>query len=152
MRSHGNLRYVRGTRDRCDLGRRVGAEKTTQMTMTPSADSQIRLLLSSPICRMNAGSESPRTISRGLCANRLGRNPRQEQARQVAEGQLRSTRDVHVERVWAVASDVLFGVSTKFRTIWAVAAMAVEWSRRSSAQTVAPLPPLTTTCRRYSAS
>ena len=25
------------------------------------------------------------------------------------------------------------GVSTKFRTIWAVAAMAVEWSRRSSA-------------------
>lgn len=27
----------------------------------------------------------------------------------------------------------LLGVSTKFRTIWAVAAMAVEWSRRSSA-------------------
>ena len=27
----------------------------------------------------------------------------------------------------------VFGVSTKFRTIWAVAAMAVEWSRRSSA-------------------
>ena len=25
------------------------------------------------------------------------------------------------------------GVSTKFRTIWAVAAMAIEWSRRSSA-------------------
>ena len=24
-----------------------------------------------------------------------------------------------------------YGVSTKFRTIWAVAAMAVEWSRRS---------------------
>ena len=32
-----------------------------------------------------------------------------------------------------VAGEAKSGVSTKFRTIWAVAAMAVEWSRRSSA-------------------
>ena len=42
-----------------------------------------------------------------LCPDRFGADPRQEQTREVTEGQLCPGADRHVERVWPIAPDVL---------------------------------------------
>ena len=60
---------------------------------------------------MNSESDFPRTSTRLRVPHRFGRDPGQQQARQVAVGELVAAARDHVEREWPVDALVLFAVA-----------------------------------------